>query len=150
LPNVVEKLATYGHEIATEKVSTQDTPAFCFMLSALSSSRARFFSLVYYSQTMEILKNEVFSKEVQIGELTIEYSVIEKDGCRVTFTAKDDEHRRIWRTELTDSNGNAKIYPNAQEAINDANRKLRNISSLKEQFNPSSLTSKFQHSPNKK
>lgn len=99
---------------------------------------------------MDILKNEVFSKEVQIGELTIEYSVIEKDGCRVTFTAKDDEHRRIWRTELTDSNGNAKIYPNVQEAINDANRKLRNISFLKDQFNPMALTPNLQKAPNKK
>lgn len=84
---------------------------------------------------MDILKNEVFSKEVQIGQLTIEYSVIDKDGCRVTFTAKDDEHRRIWRTELTDSDGNAKVYPNVQEAIKDANRKLKSISALKDEFN---------------
>ena len=79
---------------------------------------------------MDILKNEVFSKEVQIGQLTIEYSVIDKDGCRVTFTAKDDEHRRIWRTELTDSDGNAKVYSNVQEAVSDANRKLKSISAL--------------------
>ncbi|HEY0653873.1 MAG TPA: hypothetical protein VGD65_12130 [Chryseosolibacter sp.] len=99
---------------------------------------------------MDILNNEVFSKEVQIGELTIEYSVIEKDGCRVTFTAKDDEHRRIWRTELTDANGNAKIYSSVQEAINDANRKLKNISNLKDQFNTGALTATFRASANKK
>ena len=83
---------------------------------------------------MDILKNEVFSKEVQIGQLTIEYSIVDKDGCRVTFTAKDDEHRRIWRTELTDADGNAKVYANAQEAINEANRKIKNIASLTDQF----------------
>ena len=83
---------------------------------------------------MEILKNEVFSKEVQIGQLTIEYSIVDKDGCRVTFTAKDEEHRRIGRTELTDADGNAKVYANAQEAINEANRKIKNIASLTDQF----------------
>jgi hypothetical protein len=81
---------------------------------------------------MDILKNEVFSKEVQIGNLTIEYCVIEKDGCRVTFTAKDVENRRIWRTELTDHDGNARIYSSAQEAILEANQKLRVITSAKE------------------
>lgn len=91
---------------------------------------------------MDILKNEVFSKEVLIGDLTIEYSVIEKEGCRVTFTAKDDEHRRIWRTELTDEDGNVKIYPTVQEAINDANRKIKSISALKDKFT-SSKTSMF-------
>jgi hypothetical protein len=81
---------------------------------------------------MDILKNEVFSKAVQIGNLTIEYSIIEKDGCRVTFTAKDVENRRIWRTELTDPNGNARIYSTAQEAIQEANQKLHAITSVKE------------------
>jgi hypothetical protein len=90
---------------------------------------------------MEILKNEVFSKEVQIGQLTIEYSIVDKDGCRVTFTAKDDEHRRIWRTELTDADGNAKVYANAQEAINEANKKIKNIASLTGQFNTTPLSS---------
>jgi hypothetical protein len=98
---------------------------------------------------MDILKNEVFSKEVLIGNLTIEFSVIEKDGCRVTFTAKDDEHRRIWRTELTDEDGSVKIYPSVQEAINDANRKLKSISALEESFS-SSVTSIFQNSRRKK
>ena len=79
---------------------------------------------------MDILKNEVFSKEVSIGHLTIEYSIIEKDGCRVTFTAKDEEHRRIWRTDLTDADGNTKVYSNVQDAIKDANQKLRNIESI--------------------
>jgi bacterioferritin (cytochrome b1) len=86
---------------------------------------------------MDILKNEVFSKEVLIGNLTIEYSVIEKDGCRVTFTAKDEEHRRIWRTELTDEDGHVKVYSSVQEAINDANRKLKSISVLKDSFSNS-------------
>jgi hypothetical protein len=122
------------------------------MLSAFRFQlfQAWFFSLHSDSQTMDILKNEVFSKEVQIGQLTIEYAVIDKDGCRVTFTAKDDEHRRIWRTELTDSDGNPKVYPNVQEAINDANRKLKSISTLKEQFSMSNLSSRFQPSSIKK
>jgi hypothetical protein len=98
---------------------------------------------------MDILKNEVFSKEVLIGNLTIEFSVIEKDGCRVTFTAKDDEHRRIWRTELTDEDGSVKIYSSVQEAINDANRKLKSISALEESFS-SSVTSIFRNSARKK
>jgi hypothetical protein len=99
---------------------------------------------------MDILKNEVFSKEVQIGQLTIEYAVIDKDGCRVTFTAKDDEHRRIWRTELTDAEGNPKVYQSPQEAINEANKKLRNISALKNEFSLANLTSKANPSQNKK
>lgn len=81
---------------------------------------------------MDILKNEIFSREVVIGALTIEYSVIDKDGCRVTFTAKDDEHRRIWRTELTDADGNAKVYSTVQEAIADANRKLNRIAAIED------------------
>jgi hypothetical protein len=83
---------------------------------------------------MDILKNEVFSNEVQIGQLTIQYAVIDKEGCRVTFTAKDDEHRRIWRTELTDPNGNVKIYPNVQDAVADAQRKLKSIEAKKDAF----------------
>ena len=98
---------------------------------------------------MDILNNEVFSKEVLIGNLTIEYSVIDKDGCRVTFTAKDDEHRRIWRTELTDEDGNVKVYSSVQDAINDANRKLKNISVLKDSF-IDSLPSLQQRSARKK
>jgi hypothetical protein len=97
---------------------------------------------------MDILKNEVFSKEVLIGNLTIEYSIIDKDGCRVTFTAKDDEHRRIWRTELTDQDGNVKVYPTVQDAILDANRKLKSISALKDSFS-SSLIPMFKRAETK-
>ncbi len=85
---------------------------------------------------MDILKNEIFSREVVIGALTIEYSVIDKDGCRVTFTAKDVEHRRIWRTELTDAEGNAKVYSTVQEAIADANRKLNRIAAIEHRVAP--------------
>ncbi len=76
---------------------------------------------------MEILKNEVFAKEVRIGDLKIELSIVEKDGCRVTLTAKDIENRRIWRTELTDEEGHVNVYRNRQEAISEANKKLRSM-----------------------
>jgi hypothetical protein len=67
---------------------------------------------------------EVFSKEIQLGKLRIELSVEEKEGCRVIFTARDEEDRRVWRTPIMDYNGEVKIYDNQEEAIMDAHRTL--------------------------
>lgn len=68
---------------------------------------------------------EVFSKEIQIGNLRIELSVEEERGCsKVIFTARDEEDRRVWRTPLMDLNGDIKLYRSQEEAIIDAERKL--------------------------
>lgn len=67
---------------------------------------------------------EVFSKEIQVGNIKIELSIQESNGTRrVVFTAKDENDRRIWRTPILD-NGEVKTYENDEEAILDAEKKL--------------------------
>jgi hypothetical protein len=68
---------------------------------------------------------EVFFKEFTIGNLKIELSVEQTHGCRVIFTAKDQDERRIWRTPVMDDNGEEKIYETCEEAILDGQRKLQ-------------------------
>jgi len=70
---------------------------------------------------------DVFSKQFTIGSLTIELSVEQTHGCRVIFTAKDRDDRRVWRTPLMDSNGEEKIYENCEDAILAGQRKLQTV-----------------------
>jgi hypothetical protein len=73
---------------------------------------------------------EVFSKEFPIGNLKIELSVEQTHGCRVIFTAKDKDDRRVWRTPLMDANGEAKVYKNCEDAVLDGQRKLQTALSI--------------------
>lgn len=68
---------------------------------------------------------EIFNKEVQSGPLRIELSVREAAGCSVICTAKDKDNRVVWRTPLTDAEGQTLIYETLKEAIADAVEKLR-------------------------
>jgi hypothetical protein len=69
---------------------------------------------------------EYFVEELRVGNLRIELSIQQGQGCRcrVVFTAKDEDNRRIWRTPVMDENGEVKIYENQDEAISDARKKL--------------------------
>jgi hypothetical protein len=67
---------------------------------------------------------EYFVEELRFGNLRIELSIQEGQGCRVIFTAKDKDNRRIWKTPIMDLNGKVKVYENQQDAIIDARKKL--------------------------
>jgi hypothetical protein len=73
---------------------------------------------------------EVFSKEFSIGNLKIELSVEQTHGCRVIFTARDKDDRRVWRTPLMDVNGEAKVYESCEDAVLDGQRKLQTALSI--------------------
>lgn len=67
---------------------------------------------------------EIFSKEIPVGNIIIELSIQEINGSkRVVITAKDDQHRRLWRTPILD-NGEIKTYESDQDAIDDAEKKV--------------------------
>jgi hypothetical protein len=67
---------------------------------------------------------EIFLKEIEIGNITIELSIQESNGSnRVVITAKDDQNRRLWRTPVLD-NGEVKTYDSAEDAIEDVEKKV--------------------------
>jgi hypothetical protein len=70
---------------------------------------------------------EYFVEEYHVGNLIIQLSIQEQKGCRVIFTAKDVDNRRVWKTPVMDNNGKVKVYPNQQEAILDAKKKLSKL-----------------------
>lgn len=70
---------------------------------------------------------EIFSKEIQIGNIIIELSIQESKGTkRVVITAKDDQNRRLWRTPILD-NGEIKTYDSQEDAIEDAEKKVGSV-----------------------
>ena len=81
---------------------------------------------------MDLITDEVFIKEVSLGEVRIELSVHEKNGWSVWLTARDKENRRIWRTPFTDEKGAVKLYTSVHEAMQDAHNQLNNIISVSE------------------
>jgi hypothetical protein len=73
---------------------------------------------------------EFVAVEIHVGKLTFVLSVLEKQGCKVFITAKDEDNRRIWKTPLLDGNGEMLTYPTSNEAIEGAKQKLSIINSL--------------------
>lgn len=71
--------------------------------------------------------NIQFYREVDLVTIKIEITIHEGDGCKVYFTGKDNEDRRVWRTALTDREGNPKIYRSISEAIMDAEKTIDNL-----------------------
>jgi hypothetical protein len=67
---------------------------------------------------------EYFIEELRFGNLRIELSIQKGQGCRVIFTARDDENRRIWKTPVMDENGEVKVYEDEESAIVEAKKKL--------------------------
>jgi hypothetical protein len=68
--------------------------------------------------------------EIHVGKLTFVLSVLEKHGCKVFITAKDEDNRRIWKTPLLDLNGEMLTYPTSDMAIESAKQKLSIINSV--------------------
>jgi hypothetical protein len=67
-----------------------------------------------------------FFTEVGLGSLKIEISIVENGGYKVYLTAKDLDDRRLWRTALTDADGNVKVYRSVSAAIKEAQNTLEN------------------------
>ena len=67
-----------------------------------------------------------FLREVDLGSLKIEISIVENWGYKVYLTAKDLDDRRLWRTALTDADGNVKEYTSVSEAIIEAESTIEN------------------------
>ena len=67
-----------------------------------------------------------FLREVDLGSLKIEISIVENGGYKVYLTAKDLDDRRLWRTALTDANGNVRVYASVSEAIAEAENTIDN------------------------
>jgi hypothetical protein len=69
---------------------------------------------------------EIYSKEIQLGTLKIELSVQESKGnCSAMFTAKDSRNEIMWKTPITNADGEIKIYPSVEDAFYDAEQKLK-------------------------
>ena len=67
-----------------------------------------------------------FLREVELGGLKIEISIVENGGFKVYLMAKDMDDRRLWRTALTDADGNVKVYNSVSEAIAEAENTIVN------------------------
>jgi hypothetical protein len=70
---------------------------------------------------------ESIIEELRLGNLTFIVSVLEKQGCRVFITAKDETNRKIWKTPLMDGSGNIQVYPDANQALEEAKRRVPSI-----------------------
>ena len=67
-----------------------------------------------------------FLREVELGGLKIEISIVENGGFKVYLMAKDMDDRRLWRKALTDADGNVKVYNSVSEAIAEAENTIVN------------------------
>ena len=65
-------------------------------------------------------------REVELRSLRIEISIVENGGFKVYLMAKDMDDRRLWRTALTDADGNVKVYNSVSEAIAEAENTIVN------------------------
>ena len=74
---------------------------------------------------------ESIIEELKLGKLTFIVSVLEKQGCRVFITAKDEANRRIWKTPLMDESGNIQVYSDAHQALEEAKRRVPSIHNSK-------------------
>jgi hypothetical protein len=72
---------------------------------------------------------EFIVDEVHLGKLTFVLSVLEKQGCRVFITAKDEDNRRIWKTPILDGNGDISTFPDVRAAIDETMKRLPSIKS---------------------
>lgn len=63
----------------------------------------------------------MFLDIVKEGNVRIELSAHEHQGCSVIFTITDEEDRRILRSSVME-NGEIKVYATAEEAIDDVLR----------------------------
>jgi hypothetical protein len=61
-----------------------------------------------------------FFKEVELGNIRIEISIVENAGFKVFLTAKDANHNRLWRTTLTDVDGHVTIFRSISDAVKGA------------------------------
>jgi hypothetical protein len=73
---------------------------------------------------------EFIVEQIQFGRLTLVLSILEKEGCRVFITAKDEENRRVWKTPVLNESGLISIYPDQENAITDAKRKVSCLQSI--------------------
>jgi hypothetical protein len=83
---------------------------------------------------------EIYSMEMDLGQLTIEVSIKNtspiirfgnfisgqkmENEFNVYLTAKDKNGRRLWRTPMTDNDGQPKTYTSIESAIDDATIKF--------------------------
>lgn len=67
-----------------------------------------------------------FLREIDLGSLKIEILIVENGGYKVYLTAKDIDDRRLWRTALTDPDGNIKVYRSVSEAVREAENTIEN------------------------
>ena len=67
-----------------------------------------------------------FFREVDLGSLKIEISIVEHGGYTVYLTAKDIDDRRLWRTALTDADGHIRVYTSVSEAVSEAENAIEN------------------------
>jgi hypothetical protein len=88
-----------------------------------------------------IIVMEIYSVEIDIGQLTIEVSIQHitprirfntcyesnklEEGFNVYLTARGKDLRRIWRTPIIDETGVVKRYYSIEDAMTDVNGRLK-------------------------
>ena len=71
---------------------------------------------------------DIHLKEYKVGNIRIELTVQGKDGCKMVLTAKDRNNEILWKTYVTDDFGRTKIYPSVEEALEDADARMKSLS----------------------
>lgn len=68
---------------------------------------------------------DIFLKEVRVGQISIELSIQETEGCTVIFTVKNVNNEILWKTHLLGEDGKPKVYRSVDEAFLDAQFRLK-------------------------
>jgi hypothetical protein len=64
-------------------------------------------------------------KDYKVGHLRIELTAQEADGCQLMLTARSVHNKILWRTYLANEYGVPKTYTSVQEAVEDADIRMK-------------------------
>lgn len=70
---------------------------------------------------------DIHLKDYSFGNLRIELTVQNNDGCKMILTAKTSNNEILWKTYMTDEFGKAKVYPSLNEALEDADMRMKSL-----------------------
>ena len=64
-------------------------------------------------------------KDYKLGDLRIELTAQEADGCQMLLTAKSRNNKVLWRTYITNEYGLPKTFQSIAEALADVDSRMK-------------------------
>jgi hypothetical protein len=70
---------------------------------------------------------DIHLKDYTFDKMRIELTVQNTEGCKMILTAKTFTNEILWKTYMTDEFGKAKVYPSLDEALQDADIRMKSL-----------------------